>query len=717
MKTKNIYSQYFKFYYFMRNLLVVIMTGTMIFAGCTSGNEQKNPFFGEYKTQYGVPPFDEIKIEHFMPALLEGIKQHQQEIDAIINNTEIPTFENTIEALDYSGDMLTRVVLVAENLYGINSNEGLDDFIEKSIPIMNDHDDFIYMNNKLFERIKILFDSKETLNLNAEQKRLLEKYYKIFIRSGINLEPEQKERLSEINKELSDLTFKFVQNVKAESDSFKKIVETEEELAGLPENVRQAAADEAKAAGLEGKWVFTAKKPSFIPVLQYGENRELRKELLMAFTNRGNNDNEFDNKEVIKKIVKLRIEKAKMLGYETYSAFVLEETMAKTTQTVNSLLESIWKPSIAKAKEEAAAIQKMMNLNRKNEKLEPWDWWFYTEKIRKEKYDLDEEELRPYFKMENVRQGVFDLANRLWGLSFEKLNNMPVYHADAEVFKVNDADGSLIGILYTDYYPRKGKSVGAWMSNFNNQYIKDGKNIRPVIINAGNFTPPTSETPSLLSMDDVQTLFHEFGHGLHGLLAQTTYPMLSGTNVPRDFVELPSQIMENWCFEPEVLKMYARHYETGEIIPDHLIEKINASSTFNQGFIMTEFLASAWVDMAYHTLSEYEEFDVNEFDKNVMEKIGMIPEIFVRHRSTHFTHIFNNGYESGYYSYKWSEVLDADAYQAFVEAGDIFDKETATSFRKNILEKGGTEDPMDLYVRFRGREPKPDALLNKRGLN
>ena len=693
------------------------MTGAMFLAGCAQKESAPNPFFGEYTTKYGVPPFEDFKIEHFMPALLEGIEQQQKEINAIANSDEMPTFQNTIEALDYSGELLEKVILLAENLYLVNSNDELDDFIEKANPLMSEHDDNIYMNDKLFERIQALNDEKASLNLNPEQERLLEKYYKRFIRSGINLEPDKKDRLRDINKELSDLSFQFAQNVKKETDSYQKVVENEEELAGLPENVRQAAAEEAKAAGLEGKWIFTTQKPSFIPVLQYGENRELRKELLLAYANRGDNNDQHDNKEIIRKIIKLRVERSQLLDYETYSDFVLEETMAKTPKIVDEFLQSLWLPSLAKAKKEAAELQKMMDTEGLNEKLEAWDWWFYTEKIRKEQFDLDEEELRPYFKMENVRQGAFDLANKLWGIKFEKLEDMPIYHPEAEVFKVTDADGSHIGIIYTDYFPRKGKKGGAWMHSFSNQYIKDGKNIRPVIINTGNFTRPTSDKPSLLSMDEVSTLFHELGHGLHGLLSQCTYPLLSGTNVPRDFVELPSQVMENWCFEPEVMKMYAFHYETGEVIPDELIEKINASSTFNQGFIMTEFLSAALLDMAYHTRSTTDDFDVTEFENKVMADIGMIPEIITRYRSTYYSHIFDTGYASGYYSYKWSEVLDADAFQAFVEAGDIFDKGVATSFRKNVLERGGTDDPMTLYVNFRGREPKPDALMTKRGLN
>lgn len=700
----------------MRFLFFSIMIGVVLMAGCKNEVNQSNPFYGEYKNKYGAPPFEEIKIEHFMPALLDGIEQQQKEIENIVNNVNAPTFKNTVEALEYSGVLLTKVRNLYGNLHGSTSNDELDAFVKEANPLLAKHEDNIYLNIKLFERIKALYEAKESLNLTIEQERLLDRYYKRFVRSGVNLDEQKQARLREINVEMSDLSFKFDKNLKTETESYKKIVENEADLAGLPENVRQAAAEQAKAAGLEGKWIFTTQKTSFIPVLQYGENRELRKELLLAYSKRADNNNEFDNKEIIKKIVNLRVERAQLLGYNTHSDFILENNMAKTPEIVNEFLQTLWIQSLAKAKAEVAELQKMMNADKKGQKLEAWDWWYYTEKIRKEKFDLDEEELRQYFSMENVRKGAFDLTNKLWGLNFKKLDDMPIYHPEVEAFEVTNSDGSLIGILYTDYFPRKGKRVGAWMNSFRKQYQQDGKDYRPVIVNVGNFTSPSAGKPGLLSMDEVHTLFHELGHALHGLLSQCTYPSLSGTSVPRDFVELPSQIMENWCFEPEVMKMYAFHYETGEVISDELITKINASSTFNQGFIMTEFMAAALLDMAYHTKTAIEDFDVTEFENNVMKEIGMIPEIITRYRSTYYNHIFNGGYSSGYYAYKWSEVLDADAYQAFVETGNIFDKETATSFRKNILEKGDTEDAMVLYKRFRGSEPKPDALLEKRGL-
>jgi peptidyl-dipeptidase Dcp len=462
--------------------------------------------------------------------------------------------------------------------------------------------------------------------------------------------------------------------------------------------------------------MFTLHKASFIPVLQYGKNRELRKALLTAYTTLANHDNENDNKALINNIINLRIKKAQLLGYRSPADFILDDQMAKTPQAVYHLLDLIWQPALAKAKEDAAELEKMMNADGIGGKLQPWDWWYYSEKLRKEKYDLDEEELRPYFKLENVRAGVFALATKLYGLNFSKLNDMPVYHPDVEVFEVTDENGKLTGILYTDYYPRASKRAGAWMDNLIPQYKKDGKDHRPIIVNVGNFTKPTADKPSLLNMDEVETMFHEFGHALHGLLSDCTYPSQSGTNVARDFVEMPSQIMENWCFEPQVMKTYARHYQTDELIPDELIEKILNASKFNQGFVETELLAASILDMDYHTLSAVGDLDVNDFEKKSLERMGMIPEIIVRYRSTFFNHIFKGGYAAGYYSYTWAAVLDSDAFRSFKQTGDIYNRERAASFRHNILERGDSEDLMTLYRKFRGADPQPDALLEKKGL-
>jgi len=696
----------------MKKLTYIIMTALLL-TGCIKND---NPFFASYENEYGAPPFDKIKTEHYMPAFEEGIKQHQAEIDAIADSKEEPTFANTIEALDYSGELLGKVSSVFFNLYSSDSNDEMEKIATEVSPKLSDHNDNLYLNDKLFVRVKTLYDKRESLGLTPEQNRLLETYYKKFIRSGAALNPEQKEKLRVINKELGLAELAFGQNVLTETNAYQKVIDKESDLAGLPEGVRQAAAEAAKEAKMEGKWLFTTQKASFIPVLQYSENRELRKELLLAYSKRANNDNKNDNKATINKIIKLRIQKAQLLGFETPAHFILDNTMAKTPEAVYSFLATVWTPAVARAKEEAAELQKLMDAEGKGEKLEAWDWWFYAEKLRQKKFNLNEEELRPYFKLENVREGAFGLATKLWGLKFKKLDNMPVYHPDVEVFEVTDADGSLIGVLYTDYFPRASKRAGAWMNNYTEQYIKNGKNYRPIIANTGNFTKPTADKPSLLNMDEVETLFHEFGHALHGLLSQATYLSQSGTNVRRDFVELPSQIMENWCFEPQVMKTYAKHYKTGEIIPDALIEKIQKAGTFNQGFVMTELLSAALLDMDYHTRKDTADFDVNAFEKASLDRIGMIPEIIVRYRSTYFNHVMGGGYSAGYYSYTWAEVLDADAYQSFVETGDIYNQERATAFRKNILEKGDSEDPMTLYRTFRGKDPNPDALLKKRGL-
>ncbi|HOG05339.1 MAG TPA: M3 family metallopeptidase [Paludibacter sp.] len=694
----------------MKKIFLYVIIG-MTIIGCNS----KNPFFPEYGNEYGIPPFENIKVEHYLPAFKEGIKQQQIEYDAIANNKEVPTFENTVEALELSGVLLNKVSAVFFNLHSAETNEELNEIANEVTPLLSEHSDNLYLNEQIFNKIKTLHLEQETLDLNPEQKRILDKYYKNFVRSGANLNEADKQTLRDINKELKQAELKFGENLLAENNAYQRFVTDKAELAGLPESVISAASEAAKDAGQPDQWLFTLSKASFIPVLQYGENRELRKDLLLAWANRGDNDNENDNKEVIKKIMQLRIQRANLLGFETPADFILDNTMAKTPQKVREFLSSVWQPALDQAKKEATELQQIMDAEGKGEKLEAWDWWFYAEKLRKAKYDLDEEALRPYFKLENVRQGAFDLAGKLWGLQFNLLADAPKYHPDVQAFEVTDADGSLIGVLLTDYFPRPGKRAGAWMSSYLKQHYRNGENIRPVIVNVGNFTKPTSQKPALLNMDEVETLFHEFGHALHGLLAQSRYISLSGTSVVRDFVELPSQIMENWCFEPQVMKTYARHYETGALIPDDLIEKIQNAATFNQGFVMTELLSAAILDMDFHMLTNADDLDVNAFEQASMERMGMIPEIIVRYRSTNFNHIFNSGYAAGYYSYTWAEVLDADAYQAFVETGDIYNQEVAASFRHNILEKGDSDEAMQLYLNFRGKEPNPKALLNKRG--
>lgn len=685
---------------------------TSLLGSCAS---EINPFFEEYSTPFGVPPFDKIKAEHFMPAFEEGIRQDSLEIETIANNPEQPTFENTIEAMANTGDLLSRVSGVFYNLRSADTNDDLDTIAQKVSPMMSAHSDNIKLNGKLFQRVKAVYEMRDSIDLNDEQKRLLECTYKSFVRSGAELDDSQKARLREINKELGLLDLKFSANVLAETNSYKKWIDDESQLDGLPQGVKDAAAEEAKKAGQPGKWLFTLHKPSFIPVLQYCNNRELRKDLLIAYSMRGNNNNANDNKSVINQTMRLRVEMANLFGFDNPADMILEASMAKNSKAVMDFLPTVWEPSLKQAKKEAAELQRLMDAEGKGEKLEAWDWWYYAEKLRMQKYNIDEEALKPYFKLENVRQGAFDLASRLYGLKFEKLEGMPVYNPDVEVFKVSDSDGSLVGIFYGDYFPRAGKGAGAWMNNIREQYVENGVDVRPIIINVCNFTKPTADKPSLLTMDEVETLFHEFGHALHGFLSRCTYSRLSGTNVPRDFVEMPSQLMENWCYEPEVMRMYAKHYITGEVIPDSLIESLQRASTFNQGFVMTELLSATILDMDYHLLTNADTIDVEAFEKASMERMGMIPEIIVRYRSTNFSHIFTTGYEAGYYSYTWAAVLDADVFAAFKETGDVFNKEVATSLRKNILERGFTDDPMTLYVKFRGKQPDPNNLLRKKG--
>ena len=675
-----------------------------------------NPFYKEWSTPFQTPPFDEIKIDYYLPAFEEGIRLQKAEVDVIINNTKKPTFVNTIEAMEKSGKLLTKVSSVFYNLNSANTNDELQSIAKTVAPMLSKHNDDINLNEKLFARVKAIYNEKDKLNLTTEQKTVLKNYYDDFIRGGANLNNEQKEKFRKINEELSLLSLKFGENLLKETNSIGLIIENKNDLAGLPESVIQSAFELGKTKGHEGKWVFTLQKPSFIPFLQYSEKRNLREVIFKAYINRGNNNNEFDNNKTLSSIAALRVERANLLGYKTHADYILEKNMAKNPETVYKFLNDLWKPALNRAKMEIDDMQKIINNEGNNFKLEAWDWWYYAEKVKKEKYDLDEKMLRPYFKLENVLQGVFDVASKLYGIKFVERNDIPTYHPDVKVIEVKEAEGKHIAILFTDYFPRDSKRSGAWMNSFRDQSNIGSNFITPIISNVGNFSKPTSDKPSLLSLDEVNTLFHEFGHALHGLLSNSVYPSVSGTSVPRDFVELPSQVMENWALAPEVLKMYARHYQTNEPMPEDLIKKIENSQLFNQGFETVEYLAASFLDMDWHALTVPEEKDVTGFEKESLNKIGLIPEIESRYQSTNFQHIFSGGYSSGYYSYIWAAVLDADAFEAFEEKG-LFDHATALSFRKNILEKGGSEDPMELYKRFRGREPKVDALLKRRGLN
>ena len=701
----------------MKNLLLVL-TVFVICSSYTNSQEKNmdNPFFKEWSTPFQTPPFDEIKIDYYLPAFEEGIRLQKAEVDVIINNTEIPTFVNTIEAMEKSGKPLTKVNSVFYNLNSANTNDEMQEIAKTVAPMLSKHNDDINLNEKLFARVKAIFNEKDKLSLTTEQKTVLKNYYDDFIRGGANLNNEQKEKFRKINEELSLLSLKFGENLLKETNSIGLIIENKNDLAGLPESVIQSAFELGKTKGHEGKWVFTLQKPSFIPFLQYSEKRNLREVIFKAYINRGNNNNEFDNNKTLSSIAALRVERANLLGYKTHADYILEKNMAKNPETVYKFLNDLWKPALNRAKMEIDDMQKIINNEGNNFKLEAWDWWYYAEKVKKEKYDLDEKMLRPYFKLENVLQGVFDVASKLYGIKFVERNDIPTYHPDVKVIEVKEAEGKHIAILFTDYFPRDSKRSGAWMNSFRDQSNIGSNFITPIISNVGNFSKPTSDKPSLLSLDEVNTLFHEFGHALHGLLSNSVYPSVSGTSVPRDFVELPSQVMENWALAPEVLKMYARHYQTNEPMPEDLIKKIENSQLFNQGFETVEYLAASFLDMDWHALTVPEEKDVTGFEKESLNKIGLIPEIESRYQSTNFQHIFSGGYSSGYYSYIWAAVLDADAFEAFEEKG-LFDHATALSFRKNILEKGGSEDPMELYKRFRGREPKVDALLKRRGLN
>lgn len=695
----------------IKNHVLILVTCCMAYSSCTTKTEN-NPFFSEFKTEFGAPAFDQIKIEHYEPAFLKGIEEHNADIESIINNQQKPTFENTIVALDGSGEILSRVTGVFFNMTEAETNDQITELSMKIAPMLSEHSDNMYLNEKLFKKVDAVYqESKNNPGiLTLEQQRLLDKYYKRFIRSGAALDDQKQARLREINKELSTLEINFSNNVLNENNSYQLVVDNEKGLEGLPEWFKQSAAEEANAAGQNGKWIFTLHNPSRLPFLQYAANRDLRRQIYTAYINRGNNNNQNDNKEILKKVIQLRLEKANLLGFDTYSNFILDENMAKNSETVMAFLDNLWKYSLPNAQKEAKELQRIMDKEGKKEKLEAWDWWYYAEKLRQEKYNLNEDELKPYFKLENVRDGVFAVANKLYGITLTELNNMPVYHEDVTVFEVKDADGSHLGLFYADYFPRSGKRGGAWMSNYRDQYGE----VRPHICNVGNFTKPTADTPSLLTLDEVETLFHEFGHALHGMLSKCNYIGVSGTNVSRDFVELPSQVLEHWATTPEVLKLYAKHYQTGEAIPDELINKIINQKTFNQGFMTTELLAAAILDMNLHNLTDAGNLDVIAFEKQAMDKIGLIPEIAPRYRVTYFNHIIG-GYAAGYYSYLWANVLDADAFEAFKENG-LFDQKTASAFRSNILEKGDSEDPMVLYKKFRGAEPKLEPMLKNRGM-
>lgn len=677
---------------------------------------ENNPLLAVYETPYEVPPFDLIENRHFKPAVMEAIALQQNEIEAIANNSSKPNFSNTIEALENSGNLLRRVTTVFYNLSSANTNDTIQALAQEIAPELAKNNDNIYLNEKLFQKIQTLWDTQLELKLNGEQTKLLETKYKAFLRNGAALNQSDKERLRKINEELSILSLKFGDNVLAENNSYELVVEHKKDLAGLPEELIIAAAEEAEAKDKKGKWVFTLHNSSVMPFLQYAENRELRKKIWNAYQRRGDNGDKYDNRSNVVQLVNLRMEKAKLLGYKSHADYILEERMAKTPESVYKLLDQIWEPALKKAKEEEADIKKMMVADGIKDNVQPYDWRYYTEKIRKQRYDLDEQELKPYFSLDNVREGIFMVAKNLYGLEFEQLTDVPVYHKDVTAWKVSDNMGNHVGVLYMDFFPRSSKRGGAWMTSYRKEKIEGGKRVAPIISIVCNFSKPVGNNPALLTFDETTTFFHEFGHALHGLLSNVTYESLSGTSVYTDFVELPSQIMENWAAEPEVLKMYAKHYKTGEVIPDELIEKLQQAATFDQGFATVEYLAASYLDMDYHSLTEPLNQNVVPFEEESMKKIGLPSAIIPRYRSTYFNHIFSGGYSAGYYSYIWSGVLDTDAFEAF-KSTSLFDEKTARSFKMNILERGGTADPMILYKQFRGAEPSIEPLLRKRGLD
>ncbi|PJA75370.1 peptidase M3 [bacterium CG_4_9_14_3_um_filter_65_15] len=696
----------------MRKVLLIMALSTSLAAA----GARANPFFETWDTPFGVPPFDRITTEDFEPAFMQGMADHTVEIAAIAADPSAATFANTIEALDTSGALLSRVSMVFSCLIGALTNDELQEVARELAPQRSRHRDEINLNEALFARVNAVYDQREQLDLNPEQRRLLSETWKGFVRGGALLGDPEKEKLKELNQELSVLSLKFGENVLKETNRFEYVVGERAKLDGLPDGVIAAAAETAAERGHPGQWAFTIQKPSLLPFLQFSTDRQAREKMLTAYTQKGNHGDELDNNGILARMAVLRAERAHLLGFDSHAAYVLDDNMAKTPDAVYKLLDQVWWPAQKKSKEEAGRLQGMIDAEDGGFELQPWDWWYYTEKLRKQDFDLDESMLRPYFELESVRAGLFETVRRLYGLTFKPRPHLPVYHPDVKAYEVLDREGSTVAIWYSDYFPRASKRGGAWMDALRKESYRDGKRVIPIIYNVGNFTKPTADQPSLLSLDELTTMFHEFGHALHGMLSNCRYQSLSGTSVARDFVEMPSQIMENWALEPEVLDFYAKHYKTGERIPSALVEKIKAIGHFNQGFETAEYVAASYLDMDWHTITDTEPRIPAEFEKASLERIGLIPEIVVRYRSPYFNHIFSGGYSSGYYSYLWAEVLDADAFAAFKETGDIFDPATALSFRKNILEAGGSEDPMVLYERFRGQEPSIRPLLERRGL-
>jgi peptidyl-dipeptidase Dcp len=709
---------------------LILITALLFIVSCQQKSKMDpniNPFFQEWNTPYEVPPFLDIKDEHYMPAYEHGMKENLEEIDVIVNNPEAPTFANTIEELERTGKLLSKVGRVFSNLASSNTNPKLQELQRELSPMLSAHYDKISLNEGLFNRVDAIWQNRENLDLTKEQTKLLNDTRKGFVRSGALLSEDQKERISEINSKISGLSTSFGQNLLAETNGFELILEVSD-LEGLSEGVIAAAADAAsqKMDSAESdeekdkykdKYVFTPHRSSMYPFLTESTRRDLREKLYNSYVMRGDNNNDTDNKEIAAQIAKLRAERAQIMGYKTHAHFILDDNMLKTPEEVYDLLNKLWKPAVKRAKVEVADMQAVADSEGHDFKVAAWDWWHYSEKVRKEKYDLDESAIKPYLSLDNVLQGVFNTTNKLWGLNFTEIFDIDLYHPDARIWKVTDKDGSHLGIFIGDYFTRSNKRGGAWMSSFKGQSNLDGRE-RPIVVNVCNFPAPVGDDPALLSFDNVVTLFHEFGHAMHGTLTDVKYGSMAGTSGPRDFIELPSQLLEHWASEPQVLKSFATHYETGEPIPDELIEKLLNASKFNQGFINTEYLAASLLDMDWHTISADEDIkDANKFESESMKKVGLIGEIAPRYRTTYFAHIFSGGYSSGYYSYVHAAVLDSDAFEAFKEAGDVFDPDLSSKLRSSIYSMGSTEEAMDLFVEFRGRKPVIEPLLKVRGLD
>lgn len=678
-------------------------------------NNASNPFFKPYDTFMGIPDFDKIKPEHYLPAFKAGVAQQKAEIQAIIDNPNAPTFANTIEAMEYSGKLTTKVASVFYNLTSADTNAQLQAISKEVSPMLSAAGDDILLNDKLFQRVKAVYQQRDSLSLNTAQQKLLEDTYKAFTRGGANLSEADKVKLRALNEKIGKLSLEFGDNLLAETNAFELVIDNPADLAGLPQDAVNTAAQTAEKKGHPGKWVFTTQRPSITPFLTYADNRELREKIYKGYVERGNNNNAHDNKKILAEMAALRAERAQLMGYKSHAHFVLEERTAKTPENVYGLLDKVWPAALAQAKAEVAVMQKLIDAEGGNFKLAAWDWWYYADKIRVAKYSFNEQETRPYFSLENTLKGVFYTANRLFGITVKERTDLPKYNDEVRTWEVYDKDGSLMAIFMGDYYVRDSKRGGAWANSYRKQYKMHDVESKPIIVNVLNYPRPVGDEPALLTFDEASTLFHEFGHALHGMLSDVEYRSQSGTSVPRDYVEFPSQVMENWMTQPEVLAQFAKHYKTGEVIPQSLVEKIRAASKFNQGFATVEYMAATKLDLDWHTLSDFEPKDAAKFEADSLSKMGLIEEIAPRYRSTYFSHIFSGGYSAGYYSYLWSDILGADAFEAFKENG-IFDKATADAFRNNVLSQGGSEDPMQLYKQFRGKEAGIEPLLRSRGL-